>query len=212
MKHMLSALLAAKLLKSSATANNYSHKLIRFSIFWKITSTKTLKTPANTLMQKSFAAQVWLYNYSDTNKRRGTTERGTVSPKPINSFLRPKSALLRTKLKWSGFILVLLVKLPSQNFLFNPSHFPKASVFKAPTQVSSRELKFGTRLSNMESSCLNLSGQTTDKTIQWKHLKAKWAMCYPTTKKQTTKKSVFLLLNRTAIWNHISVACFIKSH
>lgn len=54
MKHMLSALLATKLLKSSATANNYSHKLIRFSIFWKITSTKTLKKPCKHINAEIF--------------------------------------------------------------------------------------------------------------------------------------------------------------
>lgn len=57
----LSAPLTIQLLQSSATANNNLQKLIKLSVPWSMTSTKAPnKTPANTLMQKSFAAQIIL--------------------------------------------------------------------------------------------------------------------------------------------------------
>lgn len=164
MKHVkLSALLTIQFLQSSATANNNSQKLIKLCVFWNMTSTKAPNK------KQKFAAQMQLYSYSDTSKIQGATNCGTIYPNPINPFLRPKNILLRT----CAFISVLLVKLLSQNFLLNPSHFQKASVLNMPTQISFTKLRFDTTLNNMESSCLNLSGHITNETIEWKLLKAK---------------------------------------
>lgn len=164
-----------------------THKSLSNSVFsetWLLQKYQT-KNPANTLMQKSFAAQLLLYSYSDTSKMQGATHCGTLSPNPINPFLRLKNILLRT----CALISVLLVKLLSQNFLLNTPHFKKLSALNMPTQISSTKLRFDTTLdNNVEPSCLNLSGHTTNNTMQWKLLKAKWA-------------------HRTVIWNHISEAC-----
>lgn len=191
MQHVkLSALLTIQFLHFSATGNN-SQKLIKLSVFWNMTSTKVPnKKPCKHINGKIFAAQKLFYSYSDTSKMQGATHCGTITPNPINPFLRLKNILLRT----CAFISVLLVKLLSQNFLLNPPHFKKVSALNMPTQISSTKLRFDTTLNkNVEPSCLNLSGHTTNNTMQWKLLKAKWA-------------------HRTVIWNYISEACCLSTN